>query len=632
LVPIYVEGNRLSGTSIDDFYRVVDECYLMQYSKSMRQDFDGLDNSNKVIIIDNFDQSRLNSKSRSILLRNINKHFQNVFITGDQLFPFDEVLSEERLKELAIDEYEQYQVCEFGHVLRSKLINKWNTIGKEELIRDEELIRKNDEAKQVFNTIIGKGYVAAFPIFLLIILQTVEVGRPHDLEESSFGYYYQHLIFESLSKVILKNDEIDAYYNFLTEFAYYMFAKRVYVLSREAFQDFHSQYCKEYAISSSFGELINANKLTSNLMSADIIEDKDGVYGFQYPYIFNFFVARYLANNLDKNKIRQMISDMCKRIYYEQFADIMMFLTHHSKDAFVLREILSNAKELFAQYEIIRFDSDMVAIDELIGEIPKLILEDKDIIKHREEQLQLQDLRDFSSNSGLDRIDKEIPDINEPVRQLNLIAELNVAFKTIEILGQILKNYSGSLKRPMKLELSEEAYMLGLRALNPFFTMLKERKQNLFKWVENMLGKDKVDKKRDIDKEYRLIIFAIFAGLSYGFVKTISGAVGSERLSPTFREILDKHDINSVNLVDISIKLDFYKRFPFDDLERVKRKVSNRIIPNVLLREMVREYLYMFTTTYQQKQKICQLVGISMIEQMVIDETSTQKRLMPPST
>jgi hypothetical protein len=320
---------------------------------------------------------------------------------------------------------------------------------------------------------------------------------------------------------------------------------------------------------------------------------------------------------------------MCRRIYYEQFADIIMFLTHHSKDTFVLEEILDSAKSLFTGYEIIRFDSDMTEIDKLVVEIPKLVLEDKDITKHREEELQLQDVRDFSMKSEIDRIDKDIPDIYEPVKQLNLIAEVNVAFKMIEILGQILKNYSGSLRRPLKLALGEEAYMLGLRALNPFYKILEERKQNLVKWVEYILDKENLVKKRDIDKEYRVIVFAIFAGLSYGFVKTISSAVGSERLSPTFKEILDKHDINSVSLVDISIKLDFYRRFPYDDLKKVKNKVSSHIIPYALLSEMVREYVYMFPTTYQEKQNICQLVGISLNEQIVIDETSTRKKLLP---
>jgi hypothetical protein len=41
--------------------------------------------------------------------------------------------------------------------------------------------------------------------------------------------------------------------------------------------------------------------------------------------------------------------------------------------------------------------------------------------------------------------------------------QINVAFKTIQILGQILRNYYGSMKGDKKLELVKECYSLGLR-------------------------------------------------------------------------------------------------------------------------------------------------------------------------
>jgi len=628
-VPIYVEGNRIKTASIEAFYKVLNKSYLEQYPSDRLEEFTQLDNASKILIIDDFDRSRLNPKTRSILLNNINHHFPNVIITGSDLFPIDEILSEEREKELAIEKYEQYQILEFGHLLRSKLINRWNMLGKEELATEEELIRKHDEAQQVFNTIIGRNYVPAYPIFLLIILQTIEAGRPHDLEESSFGHYYQYLIFDSLDKVIHKSDEIDAYYNFLTDFAYYLFVNRMYEISKDSFYDFHTQYCKDYAVSSSFDEVVNVNMLLGNLINADVIEDKDGIYKFRYPYIFNFFVAKYLTNNLIDENIRQVISNMCKRLYREEFADIVMFLTHHSKDPFILSEILENAKALFPKQVPVKFEDDMTAINKLLKEIPKLVLEDKDISKHREDRLQLRDAKEFSVKSQANQDDREIPDIFEPLKQLDLISELNVTFKTIEILGQILKNYSGSLKRPLKFALAEEAYMLGLRGLTPFFRILEEKKGNLVERIRYIINERKIGVE-DIEEESRLILFTIFAVMSYGFIKTISGSVGSERLSPTFKEIVDKRDINSVNLIDVSIKLDFYRRFPYGDLRRVKEKVVHNLLPYSLLREMVRDYLYMFPTGYKEKQRICQLVEIPMISQRLIDETSTQKKLLPP--
>jgi hypothetical protein len=265
-------------------------------------------------------------------------------------------------------------------------------------------------------------------------------------------------------------------------------------------------------------------------------------------------------------------------------------------------------------------------MNQLLGEVPKLVLEKTDVKTYRENKLQLQDAKEFSVKSDPDRTDLEIPDISEPLKQLDLIAELNAAFKTMEILGQILKNYSGSLEGPLKLELAEESYMLGLRALDPFYQLLRDNKENLIKWIKYSIGEEKPGEKEFTEAECRVILFALIGGLTYAFIKAVSSSVGSEHLSPTFKEILDKHDITSVNLIDISIKLDYYRRFPYDDLKRVKERVAGNILPYALLREMVRDYLYMFTTDYKEKQRICQLVGIPVVEQLMIDKKSTEKK------
>ncbi len=627
-VPIYIQGHQLTSTSIEAFYKLIDLCYLEQYVSKKQDNFIKLDNSKKVIIIDDLDKSRLPTGARSLLLKNINENFPKIMITGGTLLPIDEVLSEEKQKELSIDDYEQYHIREFGHLLRSKLIERWNTLGKEGSIKESEIIRKNDEAQQVFNTIIGRNYVPSYPIFLLIILQAIEAGNPHELEESSFGYYYQYLIYDSLSKVVHKNEEMEGYYNFLSDFAYYVFKTGSYEISIDKFRDFHTNYCSEYAISNISEELINFDLLISNLITAGMIEDPSGIYKIKFAYIFNFFVARYLANNLNNREIREEISNMCKRIYIEQYADIIMFLTHHSKDPFILNEILTSAKLLFEHYKPIKFENDMDAIKSLLSDIPKLVLEDKDIHKHRREKLQRQDAKEFSKQVEIDNIEPRIPDLKEPIKPIDLISELNVAFKTIEILGQVLKNYSGSLKREMKLELGKAAYMLGLRSLNPFYLILAKNRKNLINWIGHMIGRGHLSEKDIDDSEYRVMVFSIFAALSYGFIKVISSSVGSERLSPTFKEILDTHNLTSVSLIDASIKLDFYKNFPYEDLRKVKEKVEGNILPHALLREMVREYLYMFPTSYKDRQRICELVGITMMEQRMIEQASTQKKLL----
>jgi len=106
------------------------------------------------------------------------------------------------------------------------LIDKWNTLGQEDEIDDKRLLRMRDNSEKIVDTIIGKNYVPSYPLFLLTILQSIEIGRPHDLEYSTYGYYYQFLITQSLSKIPLKHDEYDPYFNYLSELANHILKKK----------------------------------------------------------------------------------------------------------------------------------------------------------------------------------------------------------------------------------------------------------------------------------------------------------------------------------------------------------------------------------------------------------------------
>lgn len=626
-VPVYVDGRKLRSTSIGYFNKVVAGCFADQYSghTDSVERFKQLDNNRKLVIIDDFDKVKLNIRYRSVLLNNINEHYPNVIITGSDLFPIGEILSEEKQKEFAIENYRQYQILPFGHLMRNMLVEKWNTLGKEEYIDEKELIRKSDEAQQILNAIIGRNYVPSYPIFLLIILQTIEAGHPYNLEESSFGYYYQYLIIEAIGRIVKTNEEIDAYHTFIMELAYHLFSNRSREISRYDFNEFHAWYCKEYDVSPSFASLVNPDQLLDNSVSAKILEKSEGGYRFKYRYIYNFFVARYLASNIGSPAIRQEMSEMCKRLYREEFADIIVFLTHHSKDSFILNEILVNARSIFVQSKPVEFKADMSTVNKLLTEVPKLVLERRDVRKHRESKLRMKDEKELLEKLESSEDNGEIPDSREPLLRLDLVGELNLAFKMIEILGQVLKNYHGSLRGPVKLTLGEEAFLLGLRALNPFYEILEQKKDYLVRRIGVLVDKRKLGDERRIENVSRMLLFTLYAMMSYGFVKKISESVGSEHLSRTFSKIVNKYDITSVKLVDISIKLDFFRDFPYGDIRNLKEKVIGNLLPYALLREMVLEYLYMFPTTFKQRQRISGLLDIPMLEQRIIDATSTQK-------
>lgn len=648
-VPILIDGEILNHTSAPYFDTLVSKLYSEQYTSPILDKFVQLPDSKKIIIIDNLNLSRLSPTNRRILLHNIGNHYPHIIITANTTIEIEDITSENEECADVFSEYQQYLLLQFGHELRNELIDKWNRTGVDEYISEDEIIQKNNDTDNLIRAIIGKNLVPAYPIFLLTLLQAIEAGRPHDLEESATGHYYEYLIRESIGKVIEKYADLDSYYTYLTELANYMFEKRTRLVSNQDLAKLHAWFTKYYKISPYDEEIYNLVSILNNLCKADLIEENYGSYSFKHRFVYYFFAARYLAMKIHEPHIRSRVTDLICRLYHEEFANIVLFLTHHSKNTTIFTEIQEQAKNMFPEVEPIRLESDTKHIDALIDEIPKRVLESQDIREYRKRKLKMKD--EFESPQIEEREFKSeaIPDIKGEVIELGLVSQINVACKTIEIIGQILKNYHGSIPGNLQVNLGEEAYLLGLRCLNQFFRLLETRKENIIGNISARIIAESIAEDQ-IEKNARQIMFTIYFALAYVFIKAISEFIGAESLSEVIRDILNKYQYMSVKLIDLSIKLDHFRTFPYSETSEIMNRISSKpplqsthykhkkhlpfrpqiMINNRLvyfiLSEMVIDHLYMFNRAYQTKQRICNTIGINMSQQRLIDQTSVVKK------
>jgi hypothetical protein len=309
-----------------------------------------------------------------------------------------------------------------------------------------------------------------------------------------------------------------------------------------------------------------------------------------------------------------------------------MFVTHLSKDPFILDQLLLNASKQFSENNVIKFENDIEVINRLTESVPRLVLESRDIIKERERKLKEKDEIEASDTENKKGKTSDY-NLSEDASKINELSRINLAFKTIEILGQIAKKYYGSIRGEEKVRLVEEIYNLGLRCLMDFFVVLERNSNNIVKQINELikqknLQKEGIKVKSELEKDEiedlaRKVLFGLSVLISYAFIKKISESVGSERLNEIFEEVLEKNPFHSVRLIDISIKLDFIAGFPYDDVEELKKMFEGNPLATTVLKQNVISYLYMYKTSYGTKQKICDLLGIPIEHQRAIDQTST---------
>jgi predicted MPP superfamily phosphohydrolase len=619
-IPVFLHKINLNNVNDKNFNKAIQKAYNEQYDGEYEA-YEQLNTKNKILIIDNLNHLKLSEQYK--LVKICKNYFENIIITTDDIFKFARYNKQEACP---IDDFLQFEILKLGHLARSELIKKWITLGNE--YDEDTMIKHEDELTNLVNSIILKNVIPRYPIFILTILQTYEMASPSDYNNTCYGYCYMSLIIYSFHKINIPSQDINALYiQYLTHLSYCLFASDKIELSEDDLTDFKNNYGKKYPVFYTQDTIIN------NLISSKIIyRSALGNYKFKYKYFYYFFVAKYLAEHIDEKPIKDTIIKLCKKIHISKFANILIFLIYHSKKSFILDEIMFNMMTLFENNNPAKLLKEEVSfISDFLNLLPQIILENKNVIEERRKKLIVNDEIDKDNEveeKKREEIEYEIPFKNNQDENLDEIAQLNQAFKSLEIIGQILKNHWGSIEIEKQKELISEAYETGLRTLN-FFLELSEKLENDIKnmikdWLEtNGLSDEKAQKKAS-----HFFTAACYYA-SFGTIHKIAGALGFDRLTKIYQNVCKEYNTPAINLIDLSIEMQFRKTIPIERLKKLKKEFSStkNIFAERMLQEIVIRHLYMHRIKDKDKQKISAILDISIKGQRSIEFKAIQKVL-----
>lgn len=278
---------------------------------------------------------------------------------------------------------------------------------------------------------------------------------------------------------------------------------------------------------------------------------------------------------------------------------------------------------LFEKEDILEFSSDISEINDLISKVSHNIT--LDISKsYRENKIS-----DLEETEKIDtpKLDKEIVEKEEDINIINYISDINKSFKTIEILGLILKNRYASLKAEPKLEIAQQVYFLGLRTTSTIFKTLLEGEEILKNDLIKIIGEERTLSRFEKEELAKKIMFNMYYVTAYTIIKRISNSIATKDLEPTFNDIRDKFpQNNAVSLIDISNKLEYSANFPFSDVDSLVSKLKTNKFPFFLLRRLSLNYLRMFPMKDKDKQKICSKLEIPINVQRQIEMQSKVRK------
>ena len=496
-VPVLLKGadiaNNIQEQQIKD--RITVKLHGI-YRKSLPLGDNVSANQDIVLIIDDFqDAGKGNYRYWAPLIKNLEKKFPNIIVIGNSLIS-DNVLADHK----PFEKYKKYSLLEFGPDLRYQLVNKWNRVGRDLLSTADldALRRENEKADNIITSIVGNDFIPAYPFYILGMLQASESAKNPNQEYSLHGFYYEKLINDALVYSIKDSSKIGLYYSFLVEICYDMFLERKRCISEEKLDNFIEYYFTEFDLDTSK----NQKKFFKNeFESINLVVKTVNGYKISHKYVYFFFVAKYIANNIAKPDIKKKIQQLIERVFVDEYANIILFLSHLTKNEYFINKLIESADSQYSTLSPAKLEDDISGINKLIVNIPnrviKLFKTDDEIARQKQYETELDEAEKAFADDPVNYTQFEL---DEDITSINSLAKMNLAMRTIDIMGQLARKYWAELKRDNKYRLLEATYGLGLRTLTMYLTAVEHNKQELAEAIRNSIREKFI--KDDVDEWY----------------------------------------------------------------------------------------------------------------------------------
>ena len=385
-------------------------------------------------------------------------------------------------------------------------------------------------------------------------------------------------------------------------------------------EDFFELYSKSFICN-------NHDKIINDLKNCGILKEDNFKLGFKYPYIYYFFVARKIAEGfIDDNEIFSQLNVLIDKVYREDYANILIFVTHHSKSNVILEKVKESLNRQFKNSDEGQLCESTLENDEIkfitkfIQTIPKMVIEQRNTQKEREKL-----------NDKLDSKEDISPEYNSESNEEithDFLTDINRVMKSMDIGGQIIKNRHSSIRMDKLSELTSSSINAGLRFLNYFIRISEKSEQSIIRLIVEQLEEEpqltNIQIRDFAEKTYLMLTYQTLNMT----IQKIAQSIGSKESIQLYEDLVKDHDTPAYHLIKLAIDLRFYKNIDFHNIERLKRKFSNNVVCTRLMTEFVINHLYMYPVKFDDKQKLASILGINIEQQRVLEAEKSNKSLV----
>jgi predicted MPP superfamily phosphohydrolase len=609
LVPVFLHGKDITRSAVRELQQLIEKSIREQYQQSCHVEVLQAPKARVVLLIDNLDRYGFPPKYFADAIDFFTGVSGQLIATVDHLFDFNEALLADSLSSLR--DFRQLGILPLSVKCRYALIKSWFSVNSDvSRAEGQQRLQNTELASKHISSVLSKGLVPKYPIYVMILLQGIETGHSNQLENSALGQYYEYLILHALSPVISK-DSLKEALNYCEQFAWYLHSTHQDRLRDTELRQFHSQFERTHDVE------IDFEKRKKTLIQGKIWMDVQGHICFRYQYTYFFFLGRYLARNFGEQEVRALADSYAESLHVRDHGNTMLFLAHHGNNEEVFEMLVRAIGNRFVRQSPLRLDKDLAQLDHLVAYAPQMAYSEDQAEKKRHEIVE-QDETVTENLENADRISSD--DAADPDNAaINLIADLNALFKGIEILGMALKAGYGDLKAEQKQKYLVSIMDGGLRGLTGFIEVLGELPEYFVPLIdEKLLSKTGMlaERRSQIAKK---VVFTVIASLVLGFVRKVGSSIGSRNLHPAIKRLVAENNTSSYRLIEIAALLETPGPIPIEVLETLTTELANNSFALSVLRRLALTRVYLYETPLLEKQKLFSILGIRIDAQIAID-------------
>lgn len=621
--PLLLSGNKLPQSGRSETVRDrLHDAIREQYETIQPEAYEQLAQHQRVLIVDDLHKAPREQAVREACLKDLDNRFGRVILLASHQFYLDELLvrsgSDEEPAASVLDEYDCSILLPFGFGRCEQFIRNWVALSP-----DDDTNTPDERVRQILGTVDGvlrSSAIPHHPWIVLVLVQMADSPEAPIAENGSYGHLLNGIVTAALNRLRVKRLPINGLYGYLGELARTIFERGGSGIPEDEARAFHTRYTEAMGLSG-----IEFNGLIDDLCETAILERWGGEVLFQHKYTFCFFVAWSLAQRLNDNQSGAMdcVRSLSKNLFKEDSADVIVFLAHLTSNRAVLAEIKQRATELFTGATPTDFESDVQHINQLSKTVRSIVLLDGDPEENRRQLHDRQDDAAARSDPTLlaGRSAKpQPPEVTKTEQDATYqgIMQVTSALRTIEILGQVLRNGATVRTLDEKSQIASEIFLLARRLLGFLYQATPAGLPNLIaRLEESYRHRFPEAEDREIADDVSEHIFNLNWFFTFAVIKHVANAVGDEHLEDTFKRVLRRGDGIHDRLFDIAIRLDQpVAKLPLEPTKALLALVDRNHLAVSVLRSLVVEHLYVYRVHEQDKQSVCQMLDIKMSARM----------------